>query len=105
MAKRFERTREDFVCRRCGHEVQGTGYTNHCPKCLWSRHVDVQPGDRAHGCAGMMRPTAVEVRGGGQVIVHRCERCGFTRRNKVTADDDFEVLLEVMRSAGGQSDA
>ena len=105
MTRRFERTREDFVCRQCGHEVRGTGYTNHCPKCLWSRHLDVHPGDRAQECGGMMRPTAVEARSGKQVIVHRCERCGFMRRNKTTAADDFEAILEVMRSAVGQSDA
>lgn len=101
MSRRFARTREDFVCRQCGYEVRGTGYTNHCPRCLWSRHMDVHPGDRAQQCAGMMRPTAVETRSGNQVIVHHCERCGFTRRNKATAEDDFEAILEVMRLASG----
>ena len=26
--------------------MKGNGYTNHCPKCLWSKHVDINPGDR-----------------------------------------------------------
>lgn len=24
------------MCEHCSAEVLGTGYTNHCPKCLWS---------------------------------------------------------------------
>jgi hypothetical protein len=63
--------------------------------------MDVHPGDRAEECAGMMRPIAVETRSGNQVIVHRCERCGATRRNKATGDDDFEAILAVMRAAAG----
>ncbi|MFA6992594.1 MAG: RNHCP domain-containing protein, partial [Candidatus Gracilibacteria bacterium] len=41
MPKRFSRTIEDFVCEKCGAKVKGDGYTNHCPKCLWSKHVDI----------------------------------------------------------------
>ena len=52
--KKFIKVKEDFVCEHCGAEVKGDGYTNHCPKCLWSKHVDVHPGDRAAECGGMM---------------------------------------------------
>lgn len=38
--KNFTRVIEDFICENCGTEVKGNGYTNHCPKCLWSKHVD-----------------------------------------------------------------
>ncbi|HCR42265.1 TPA: hypothetical protein DIV45_02815, partial [Patescibacteria group bacterium] len=38
--KNFIRTKEDFTCENCGHRVKGSGYTNHCPKCLYSQHVD-----------------------------------------------------------------
>ena len=57
--RRFARTVEDFVCEKCGTQVEGDGYTNHCPHCLWSRHVDVNPGDRKATCKGMMEPVAV----------------------------------------------
>ena len=43
----FTRKVEDFTCEHCGREVHGNGYTNHCPHCLHSKHVDVNPGDRA----------------------------------------------------------
>jgi hypothetical protein len=44
--RRFQRTIEDFECERCRMLVTGSGFTNHCPACLWSKHVDVHPGDR-----------------------------------------------------------
>ncbi|HLL91284.1 MAG TPA: RNHCP domain-containing protein, partial [Tepidisphaeraceae bacterium] len=56
---RFTRQVEDFTCGHCGRSVRGNGYTNHCPGCLWSRHVDVNPGDRAAACGGLMEPVAV----------------------------------------------
>jgi len=52
--KRFQKRIEDFVCERCGAFVKGTGYTDHCPECLWSKHVDVNPGDREAECGGLM---------------------------------------------------
>jgi len=97
VARRFQRRVEDFVCEVCGLAVQGTGYTNHCPRCLWSKHVDIYPGDRAAACHGLMQPIAVETAGDGYIIVHRCTRCGVVRRNKAAANDDFEALLRVIQ--------
>lgn len=50
--KKFQRQIEDFVCEKCGKEVKGDGYTDHCPRCLRSKHVDVNPGDRRSKCNG-----------------------------------------------------
>ena len=33
----FTKKIEDFTCDHCGYNVKGKGYTNHCPKCLWSK--------------------------------------------------------------------
>ena len=55
MSATFIRKTEDFICEHCGREVRGNGYTNHCPYCLWSKHVDINPGDRAAGCGGLKR--------------------------------------------------
>jgi len=95
--KRFQRRIEDFTCGRCGKEVTGTGFTNHCPHCLWSRHVDRHPGDRRETCGGMMRPVAMEAKGGAFVVVHRCEACGTTRKNRTAPNDSFETILAIMR--------
>lgn len=100
--KQFQRTVEDFTCEKCGHTVTGTGYTNHCPNCLWSKHVDVNPGDRQSNCGGLMEPVSIEQRRGGFVIVHRCQTCGHTKRNKTAADDDMgEIIAISSRSVTG----
>ena len=87
--KKFQRTKEDFTCEKCGFEVVGDGYTNHCPKCLWSKHVDINPGDRAATCQGLMEPVEVELKGGEYVILHRCIECGFEKKNKASKEDMF----------------
>ena len=47
--KRFKMIDEDYICDVCGDEVKALGYTarDHCPNCLASKHVDINPGDRA----------------------------------------------------------
>ena len=95
MSETFIKNVEDFKCEHCGEEVKGGGYTNHCPKCLWSRHVDRNPGDRASLCKGMMEPIATEIQHGQQILIHRCEKCGEEKRNRTSEKDEFEVLLDV----------
>lgn len=92
LAKRFQRKIENFTCERCEEKVTGNGYTNHCPSCLWSKHVDVNPGDRAEDCQGLMKPVAFfnERR---PVLMHQCEVCGKEKRNKVARHDKIEVLF------------
>ncbi|MDO8514857.1 MAG: RNHCP domain-containing protein [bacterium] len=91
--RRFQKRVENFVCEHCGTEVKGNGYTNHCPKCLWSKHVDVNPGDRAASCGGMMKPVSLEGTSPNYRIIHRCEHCGLTRPNTVDANDDTQAVL------------
>lgn len=93
----FKRTVEDFVCGHCGADNSGDGYTNHCSACLYSRHVDVDPGDRAADCGGLMAPVDLLVERGRQVVVHRCEVCGEQRRCRAAPADDNEAMLEVIR--------
>ena len=54
---------DTFVCRVCGKTVimagAGSEHRNHCPYCLHSRHLDIEPGDRAADCGGVMEPIAV----------------------------------------------
>lgn len=93
--KKFQRKIENFVCENCGLEVKGNGYTNHCPKCLWGKHVDVNPGDRKEKCEGMMLPSGIMLKGGENVISHKCVKCGFERCNKVGVSDDFDAVVKV----------
>ena len=89
LSRRFARTREDFTCDVCDRQVNGNGYTNHCPDCLWSKHVDIQPGDRAAVCRALMAPIAIEYVRDEFVIVHRCTACGTERRNRASASDQL----------------
>ncbi|MBI1243456.1 MAG: RNHCP domain-containing protein [Alphaproteobacteria bacterium] len=99
MSRKFQRRVEDFVCANCGREVQGDGYTNHCPNCLWSRHVDVNPGDRAESCGGGMRPTGIETKGALWTLVHECVVCGTVRRCRTAEADSREAVLAIARAA------
>lgn len=93
--RQFQRKKEDFVCEHCGAEVRGNGYTNHCPNCLYSKHVDINPGDRAEECGGLMEPIDLELKDGKYILVHRCQKCGFVRRNKVCPEDNFDAVIEL----------
>lgn len=94
----FTRTIENFTCEHCGFEVAGNGYTNHCPKCLYSKHVDIDPGDRAATCGGMMVPVAIEgSTGKGYMLLQKCQKCDHVRRNAVGMEDDVEAVLALVR--------
>ena len=93
-----KRTRgESFPCVCCARPVpmtaHGTNNRNHCPHCLWSRHVDDAIGDRNSGCNQPMEPIAIMVGQRGEwSLVHRCTGCGALRHNRI-AGDDLEMPL------------
>ena len=99
--KRFKKNDSGFACQNCGFEVEPLGYTsrNHCPKCLCSLHLDINPGDRASDCGGIMDPIGVETDPKkGYIIIHKCRKCGEIRRNKAAHEakvqpDDIEKLI------------
>lgn len=94
-SKRFIRKIEDFVCNYCGLEVKGDGYTDHCPHCLYSKHVDNNPGDRKCSCGGLMEPMGVIIKGGKQMIYYRCLKCSYHHRVKISPHDDYNRILEL----------
>jgi hypothetical protein len=101
MSRRFQRTIESFNCEHCGTAVAGDGYTNHCPQCLWSKHVDKNPGDRAESCRGPMEPFGVLVHGTEYTILHSCLTCGKEARVRSHRGDNFESLL--LLAKGGRT--
>ena len=60
--KVFSKLDEGFTCLYCGKEVGPLNYTSrdHCPYCLHSIHVDINPGDRENDCLGDMKPIGIE---------------------------------------------
>lgn len=102
--KRFSKNDSGFICGHCGKEVEPLGYTsrNHCPFCLWSRHLDVSPGDRLSECMGLMEPVFAEPDPKkGYIITHKCTVCGAIRRNKAAYGmkkgqlDDVKLLISL----------
>ncbi len=93
--KTFTRRIENFTCAHCGADVLGNGYTNHCPKCLWSKHVDNNPGDRQSTCGGMMKPIAVAPDKDGYIITHKCEKCGKTIKQHTAENDDIDTIIAI----------
>jgi ssDNA-binding Zn-finger/Zn-ribbon topoisomerase 1 len=91
--KRFQKNVENFVCENCGVRVIGNGFTNHCPNCFYSKHVDINPGDRACDCHGLMRPVSLLQKNGHFVVVHECTKCHFRRNNRVLETDNIEELV------------
>jgi hypothetical protein len=90
-----------FKCGHCkqfiGAPVSGGRHRNHCPNCLFSRHVDdTHPGDRKSDCHALMEPAGILTRRNGeQVIVHRCLGCGKEDPNRIAADDSPLLLMRL----------
>ena len=101
--KNFFRTHpciDPFTCKNCGNTVvpegAGSDHRNHCPYCLFSLHLDQEPGDRASDCHGRMEPIGVWVRKNGEwALIHRCTVCGKLDSNRVAADDNPMKLLSI----------
>lgn len=93
---------QTFRCRHCkvvvGPIPYGGKHRNHCPYCLYSRHVDdCTPGDRASHCGALMVPAGAFTRARGEhAVVHRCLGCGVERHNRIAADDDFARVLGLL---------
>jgi hypothetical protein len=95
---KFTRKIEDFVCENCKTKVKGNGYTNHCPNCLFSKHVDNYPGDRENPCGGIMKPVSVEYVKGKYYIRHMCEKCGVKAKCKSVEGDSINALVKLSES-------
>ncbi|MFH0770211.1 MAG: RNHCP domain-containing protein [Candidatus Peregrinibacteria bacterium] len=94
MSSSFIPRQESFTCSHCGFQVEPIehgSYRNHCPRCLYSKHVDeLGPGDRQSSCGGLMEPKGIDSGGGkGWIIIHRCTKCKKIIRNKAAPDDDI----------------
>lgn len=89
-----------FKCGHCkqfiGAPIMGGRQRNHCPNCLYSKHVDhTRPGDRRSTCHSLMQPIGIVQRRNEDVIIHRCLGCGKEDPNRIAADDN-PVALEAL---------
>jgi DNA-directed RNA polymerase subunit RPC12/RpoP len=94
---------ESFVCENCKKTVplhpDGSA-RNHCPFCLYSKHVDENfPGDRAANCHSLMEPIDIDYRKNkGNMIRHRCLTCKKEIPNKIAPDDNFLPFVQRLNS-------
>ena len=97
--KQFEKNDNPFICAVCGKNVPTLKYSSrdHCNNCLCSLHVDINPGDRANNCGGILIPIDVTQNNKkGYIITYRCEKCKKLHNNKTAEDDKFSTILSVM---------
>lgn len=103
-----------FICDNCHRDVSGpenqalgTRHRNHCPYCLYSKHLDKEvSGDRRAFCGGLMAPIGLtfkeegfdkygKKRVGEIMIVHRCLSCGKISINRLASDDSEDEIINV----------
>ena len=95
--KLFTKNDNSFICEHCKKEVQPLSYTSrdHCPYCLYSKHVDINPGDRLNTCMGLLKPIGIEKFKDTYKVVYKCEKCGETHKNIMAKDDDNDLIIEL----------
>ena len=98
--KRFTMKDENFICEYCGKEVIKLNYTarDHCPYCLYSKHVDIMPGDRENTCKGLLKPIKIEKFKNTYKIIYQCEKCKETHKNILANDDDMDLIIELSKN-------
>jgi hypothetical protein len=112
---------KQFRCVNCGalvsadRELAGVNNRNHCPNCLWSKHVDeFKPGDRKADCCARMQPIGLTVKQihkkydrqqqGELMLIHRCTGCGKISINRIASDDSTGALIALYRQIGEYSE-
>ena len=88
---------ENFICENCKKDVNKLNYTarDHCPFCLYSKHVDVLPGDRMNDCCGLLKPIGIEKFKDSYKIIYKCIKCGMLHKNIVASDDNMDLIIEL----------
>lgn len=97
--KLFSKLDEGFVCEKCKKEVHPLRYTSrdHCPYCLYSKHVDINPGDRKNSCKGLLKPIGIEKYKSTYKIIYKCEKCGELHKNVMANDDDMDEIINISK--------
>ena len=97
--KRFNMIDENFICENCKKEVLKLGYTarDHCPYCLYSKHVDINPGDRSNTCLGLLKPISIEKFKDTFKIIYKCEKCNKMHKNIMAIDDNYDLIIELSK--------
>lgn len=95
--KKFYMIDEGFKCENCGNKIKPLKYTarDHCNYCLYSKHVDIMPGDRKNNCLGLLKPMGIEKFKETYKIIYKCNRCHQTHKNIIASDDDINLIIKL----------
>ena len=97
--KKFNMIDEEFICLNCGNKVDKLNVTarDHCNNCLYSLHVDINPGDRKNPCKGLLEPIGIEKYRDTYKIIYKCTRCGMLHKNIMATDDNMDKIIELSK--------
>ena len=95
--KKFTMRDESFICENCGKQVNTLNYTarDHCPFCLYSKHIDINPGDRLNNCLGLLKPIGVEKFKNTYKIIYKCNKCKKEHKNIIANDDNIDEIIKL----------
>ena len=95
--KKFSSNDQEFICENCHKKVNKLVYTSrdHCPFCLYSKHVDINPGDRLNECKGLLKPISIIKYKNTYKIVYKCLKCGTIHKNIVANDDNYDEIIKI----------
>lgn len=97
--KLFSKNDDSFICENCKKEVKPLSYTSrdHCPFCLYSKHLDINPGDRLNNCKGLMKPIDIEKYKDTYKIIYKCLKCNKFHKNIMAEDDDMNEIINISK--------
>ena len=98
--KLFTKLDEQFICENCKQKIEKLKYTtrDHCNYCLYSKHVDINPGDRQNQCKGLLRPIGIEKFKNAYKIIYKCEKCNQIHKNIMANDDNMDLIIELSKN-------
>jgi Zn finger protein HypA/HybF involved in hydrogenase expression len=98
--KKFMKNDDEFICENCHQKVSKLNYTSrdHCPYCLYSKHVDINPGDRENTCLGLLKPIDIEKYKDTYKIIYKCKKCHQIHKNVMANDDNYDEILNIMKN-------
>ncbi len=99
--KLFSKNDNSFICEHCNNKVNELNYTSrdHCNICLYSKHVDINPGDRLNDCNGLLKPIGIEKFKDTYKIIYKCEKCNKMHKNIMAKDDNMDLIIELSKNA------
>lgn len=116
MKLKTEQKKDEFICNNCEEQIFfsefiGTLNRNHCPYCLWSKHLDLEKaGDRKSNCKMGMKPIGLtfkqkrvdkygKIRQGELMLIHKCVKCGKISINRLAGDDNSEIIMKIFEES------